>query len=132
MKPLHCDKPLRTGKPATDSASFYGFKKRLSFLLKKELTMQWKKTTLATLLLISVSTTACAGLVGESMFTGEEEGRLLLSTDRAGLEAFGDMVTGLVTTGKATPDGDDAHHELRREQNKTKALKFSIRKGVKK
>ena len=72
----------------------------------------------------------CTFMGGEALSTSDEEGRLLLSTDRAGLEAFGDLMTGLVTTGKASPDQDTAHHQLRKEQNQTKAIKLTF--GAKK
>jgi hypothetical protein len=54
-------------------------------------------------------TTGCAGLIGENMFTGQDEGRFLLSSDAEGLRAFGDSLTGLITEGKASPDIKSAY-----------------------
>lgn len=42
--------------------------------------------------------------------------------DERGIQAFGDTVNGLVTTGKASPDQDTAYHITRREQIRTLGL----------
>ena len=75
----------------------------------------------------------CTGLVGQSLFTGEGEGRFLLSTDAEGMRAFNDGLNGLVTTGKASPDTQDAYWRERENQTKTggqvKVLRFKAMKG---
>lgn len=64
---------------------------------------------------VSIAVTGCVGLMGESVGT-RDRGRILISADRAGMQAFGDLMTGAINTGKASPDQDTAHHQLRRKQ----------------
>lgn len=69
--------------------------------------MERNKTRAALLgavLLGSAMLTGCASQFGESMFVGEDEGRFLLSTDAAGMYAFGDSLHAIITEGKASPD----------------------------
>ena len=84
---------------------------------------------LIVLTVVLVQSTGCAGLVGESMFSGDEEGRFLLSTDRAGMEAFSDALSGLVTTGKSAPNMADSYWQTRETAIKTRA--FKVIKGGK-
>lgn len=56
-----------------------------------------------------IGLTGCSSLVGESMFTGKDEGRFLLSADAEGIRAFGDAMNGLVVTGKAAPNVSDSY-----------------------
>lgn len=86
------------------------------------------KLKIALLLVVAGFSTGCASLVGESMFVGEEEGRFLLSADRAGLQEFGKALNGLVTTGKASPDVRDAYWENQARETDVKALRFRIRR----
>jgi hypothetical protein len=69
-------------------------------------------------------TSACAVLGGESVTSGDK-GRILISADADGMQAFGDMIQGAITNGKASPDTDTAHYGVRREQVRTKALRYS-------
>lgn len=85
-----------------------------------------KLLIITTLCAASVSQTACSGLLAESMFVGDDEGRLLLSTDAEGLRAFADMQNGLVVTGKATADEDTAYHENRRHQEEQRTLRVRL------
>lgn len=77
-----------------------------------------------------VACTGCAGLVGQGIGAGDR-GRILISADRDGMRALGDSLTGLVTTGKAAPNQDDAHHELRRGQTEVERVKALIKIGDK-
>lgn len=55
-----------------------------------------------------------------------EPGSVLLYADERGMQAFSDALTGLVVTGKAAPNSDDSHHELRRNQEETRRAKFVV------
>lgn len=81
--------------------------------------------------LIIAGTTGCSSLVGESMFTGDDEGRFLLSADRAGLQEFGKALNGLVVTGKASPDMQDAYFNNQQAETQVKMFRFK-KPGVKK
>lgn len=89
--------------------------------------MKGKTTALVAILLLASSQTACTSMVGQSMFTGENEGRLLISADAEGMRAFSDYQTGLVAVGKASPDEKDAHHQLREKQELTKLERVRAR-----
>lgn len=74
-------------------------------------------------LALITTTTACSmGPVGSvNDYFGPD---IVISATEEGMKAFSDYQTGLVTTGKASPDGDNAHHELRRMQETTKQIKI--------
>lgn len=55
-----------------------------------------------------------------------QEGRVLLMADERGMQAFSDALNGLVTTGKAAPNSDDAYHELRRNQEETRRARYVV------
>jgi len=46
-------------------------------------------------LLLVVAASGCSFTGGEALFAGEDEGRFLLSADRAGMEAFGEALNGI-------------------------------------
>ena len=69
-------------------------------------------------------TAACSASVGKGAFTAES-GRILIDADEKGLRAFGDLVTGAITTGKASPDQETAHHQLRKAQTQVDAIRFT-------
>lgn len=70
------------------------------------------------------SLSACSSIRLDEIGAEEESGRFLLYGDEKGMQAFGDALTGLVVTGKATPNTDDPHHELRRHQDSTRRARF--------
>lgn len=88
------------------------------------------KTTLTFLLCVGIASSqvGCASLVGESLFTDEQEGRFLLSSDAEGLRAFSDGLNGLIVTGKSTPDTPTDYFDTRREFEKVRVMKFQARK----
>lgn len=69
--------------------------------------------------------TACSSLVGESLFVGEDEGRFLISADRAGLEAWSDGMNGILTNGRISPDLESPHWQLRKQQTTARAFRVS-------
>lgn len=73
----------------------------------------------AVALFIAAACTGCATLAGEGWAAGDS-GRILISADERGMQSFGDALTGLVVTGKATPDADDTHYKTRRQQDNTR------------
>lgn len=89
--------------------------------------MKQSKTRILIACSLIATQTGCASLVGESMFTGEDEGRFLLSADAEGIRAFSDGLNGLVTTGKATPDTKDAYWQRRDSGDQVKALKWQFK-----
>lgn len=69
--------------------------------------------------------TGCSGVASTDWFAADEQGRVLIATDRSGMEALNDLVSGLVINGKASADTKDTPSiQLRREQNQIRALKF--------
>ena len=94
-----------------------------------------KKETKQLLLGCALGTAAalmqgCSFMGMERMAVSEDQGLMYLSADRPTIEAMGDVLTGLVNVGKATPDTATEHHELRRQQNQTRALRLTF--GAKK
>lgn len=72
----------------------------------------------------------CSGMMGERLAVSEDQGLMYLAADRPTIEAMGDVLTGIINVGKATPDTPTEHHELRKQQNQTRALKLTF--GAKK
>lgn len=87
------------------------------------------KTIIAAMVVVATTQTGCAGLMGENMFVGDDEGRFLLSADAAGLRAWNDGLNGIITNTKESPDSKSAHWELREQQTGVRALKFRVRKS---
>lgn len=75
-----------------------------------------RKVALCLILSGALSTSAC---------TSHNSGRISISADEAGMRAFGDMITGSITTGKASPDQNTAHHIMRETQERTQALRYT-------
>lgn len=67
-------------------------------------------------------TTACSVTAGEAWGAGDR-GRILISADSEGMQAFSDLIQGSINNGKASPDQDTSHYQMRREQVRVKALK---------
>jgi hypothetical protein len=67
----------------------------------------------------------CSGVGMGQMFSGEN-GSFIVAGDEKGGRALFDGLNGLVITGKAPDVGDNAHSELRRHQNQTRALKIKV------
>lgn len=66
-----------------------------------------------------------SGVLGTSACSSHEAGRISISADEKGMRAFGDMITGSITTGKASPDKITAHHQIREVQERTQALRYT-------
>lgn len=71
---------------------------------------------------LSLTMSACSLQSMEGAFVGDDEGRILISSDAEGMRAFGDVLNGMITNGKATADSKSSHYALReyQEQEKTK------------
>lgn len=69
-------------------------------------------------------TTACSATLGKDALSSQS-GRILIDADEKGLRAFGDLVTGAITTGKASPDQDTAHHQMRKAQTQVDAIRYT-------
>jgi hypothetical protein len=66
--------------------------------------------------LVIVAATGCSSTMGKSWGVAPEEGRIEIAADRAGMEAWSDMLNSLVTNSKASPDVvDTPAWQLRRE-----------------
>lgn len=94
-----------------------------------------KQTTIKILVAATVATsqTACSSMVGESLFVGDDEGRFLLATDAAGMQAFGDALGGIAQISKDSPDVKGAYWAKRENDNQVRALKWGFKtRGAKK
>lgn len=83
----------------------------------------------ALLVAIIASTTSCSAIYEQSI---SKEGRVLLSADEKGMQAFSDMLAGMQTNAKASADVPDTpYYDLRRKQA---ALKYIVKQpsGVEK
>ena len=83
-------------------------------------------------LAVVMSQTACASLVGESLFTGQDEGRFLLSTDAEGMRAWSDSLNGIITNTKEPEGQKSAHWQLREQETAVKVMRFNVKRGQKK
>lgn len=82
------------------------------------------------LIAVALSTQACSGVVANNI--GEAEyGRVLISADAQGMAAFGDVMNGLVNNTKTPPEIESSHYQLRKEQVRTRGLRFMKKKGGK-
>lgn len=70
------------------------------------------------------STQACSMQAGKGALSGES-GRILIDADEKGMRAFSDLVTGSITVGKASPDQDTAHHQMRKVQSQVEITRFT-------
>lgn len=80
--------------------------------------------TASALLGVTLMGTGCSGMLGEGVFSGTR-GRVLLSADTEGMRAFGDMLTGAIVSGKASPDIEDAHYKLRGKQEQVNVIRYT-------
>ena len=71
-----------------------------------------------------LASSACSANVGKGAFSSDS-GRILIDSDEKGLRAFGDLVTGAITTGKASPDQNTAHHQMREKQSDVEAVRYT-------
>lgn len=81
-----------------------------------------RMTKLAIGVTLCLTMSACSMQSLEGAFVGDDEGRILISSDAEGMRAFGDVLNGMITNGKQTPDTKSSHYELReyQENEKTK------------
>lgn len=87
--------------------------------------MKYKLTLLSLSAAMATVLTGCAGLMGESLFSGDK-GRVLISADEAGMRAWSDMMTGAAVVAKTEPDDLPAnpHTAMRRDQESTMKAKW--------
>lgn len=84
--------------------------------------MKWlKKARLCAFGIMIVALSGCAGLLGESIGSGNK-GRLLLSTDAAGLEQFGRILHGSERT-------DSPFWAVQHDSELTKRNRFKVIPG---
>lgn len=81
-----------------------------------------RMTKIAIGVTLSLAMSACSMQSLEGAFVDNDEGRILISSDAEGMRAFGDVLSGMITNGKQTPDTKSAHYTLReyQENEKTK------------
>jgi hypothetical protein len=77
-----------------------------------------------------LASSACSANIGKGAFSNES-GRILIDADEKGLRAFGDLITGSITTGKASPDQNTAHHQLRHKQSEVEAVRYTSKSFTK-
>lgn len=70
-----------------------------------------------------ISTSACSSVtsVGNS-----PDGEMLLYGDSQGIQAFGDVMNGIINNTKTSPEVESSHYKLRREQVKARAVGFKV------
>jgi hypothetical protein len=83
-----------------------------------------RKVALCLILSGVLGTSACSMQAGKGALSGES-GRILIDADEKGMRAFSDLVTGSITTGKASPDQDTAHHQMRKVQSQVEMTRFT-------
>ena len=81
------------------------------------------------LILLGVLAVSCIGCSGMMSIADGE--RLTITGTEAGWRAFSDFNTGSIITGKASPDMQDAHTQMRIDQEATRKLKYMQMKNVK-
>lgn len=84
-----------------------------------------RMTKIAIGVTLGLTMSACSFQGMEGAFVGDDEGRILISSDSEGMRAFGDVLNGMITNGKASADSKSAHYELReyQENEKTKRVR---------
>ena len=87
-----------------------------------------KKLTKSILGATCVGLSACSGSVFEG---GSDYGRILISADAAGMQAFSDYSNGIIENTKSTPDVKNSYWQHRERETAVKGLKFSVKKGGK-
>lgn len=82
------------------------------------------------LLVVGLTSVMCLANCSSRTVLPTEQGRVLIDADAEGMRALSDWTNGLVTTGKARGDARDTpYHEMRREQEKARTLRFQIKRG---
>jgi len=83
------------------------------------------KTTIIKLTTIGLilSLSACTSQVGQGMFS-KEAGRIQISADAQGMDAFWDGVQGAITNGKASPDIETDWYSTRRSKIQARFSRF--------
>ena len=66
-----------------------------------------------------------SGVLSTSACTAHDAGRISINADKEGMRAFGDLITGSITTGKASPDQNTAHHQMREKQSDVEVVRFT-------
>mgnify|MGYP001011298558 CR=1 FL=1 len=74
------------------------------------------------LMLVLFGAQGCSFTAGGDWGT-DDRGKILFSADAEGMAAISDAMQGLINNGKASPDVDTPHYQMRREQVRAKALK---------
>ncbi len=84
---------------------------------------------LSTLLIISTALVGCAGSWGINSVSSD--GVTVMATEK-GMQSWFDGMTGLTMMGKSelNPHQDNSHHELRRNQERTRQMKFMVTKPM--
>jgi len=75
--------------------------------------------------MVTVSACSSVGRVGGDFGGGGAD--IMISATRDGMEAWGDHMTGLITTGKASPDVTTAHHQMRNYQEDQETRRVGMR-----
>ena len=82
-----------------------------------------KRVAIIPVAALVLSTTACSGVLSNNVGDGDQ-GRILIHADTEGMRAFGDTLVGLVNETKSPAEMESAHYQLRKEQVRTRALRF--------
>lgn len=92
--------------------------------------VHWGKVLVCGVFAWVVASLSACGVAGSSI-AGSEHGHITISADKEGMRAYSDMLQGMITNGKSSPDTDTPYYEMRKEQTRIKAVKFSTKGRVK-
>lgn len=90
----------------------------------------WGKVVTCGLFAWVIGSLSACGMTG-GVINSSPDGYFEMRGDAEGLRAFSDYSQGMITNGKASPDVDTAHYQLRKEQNRAKVVRFSSKNGGK-
>lgn len=87
--------------------------------------MKWKGTSKCIIVLaISTVVTGCSSqMMGAS---NRSDGGIMIESSAEGMRAFGDVLNGMISNGKASPDQDTAHWQFRKTQEQTQRMKYAV------
>ena len=69
----------------------------------------------------------CSACAGQFFTPYDQAGRISLQADQKGMQAFADMMTGLVNEGKTPKDKKSSHYQLRERQEETNQMPWRVK-----
>lgn len=69
----------------------------------------------------------CSACAGQFFTPYDQAGRISLQADQKGMQAFSDLMTGLVNEGKTPKGKKSSHYQLREAQETTNQLPWQVK-----